>query len=378
MNNPLVFQPEEYQEFSIIFDIKIEDAINETLVFLISEFQAEYRTDINIVYSNENLTSIFYRDAHNNLYVFDRKRDYYEIKHNVKIMSIVYYLRTNKEQLIPKMIRHIGDYYDMVDRVSDNIQEYQREINSLYRKVYNFVSSSNILLDTSKIAKLLKSKFRIDFEDISDENNDKYKFTFNNITLTSPVEGSLRYKKIEVVHCVDNSTNNISMSICFHFPNGFSSGFLSPGIHWGINFHPHVSTRGTICYGNQREIVKELIRKRPKSWIEFYAAIMYEVLTTYNPDGPYRSLSGIGSDLRKIEGLWGKFSKYTNAEKQNYIYSILSQGTYSGVPAEEAQDLRSNGIPNSTDENTAVLNVGYIDEEDGTINELPETEENLV
>jgi len=154
----------------------------------------------------------------------------------------------------------------------------------------------------NRIAKKFNAKITLD--------NDMLVFTFFNVKSGNESEGYIKYKYISL-YC--NIPYPVTRETGFNFKRviygfrGFTYDSASP--IRGVGYlHPHVSTRGTICFGD-----------RLNDWINYVSTYNYgfmlelvnDSLNNYYPESPYSTVSQIKNKVKVLTKI------YKDAVKMN-------------------------------------------------------------
>ena len=229
------------------------------------------------------------------------------IRNYTKIPDIEKYIQCQNEEKIAELKRK--DAYRK-NNLLDNIKNYTESINKLKKEISDidkreYSSTFKNILDLPFIKSVVSgsshfkttSSLIVIFKDIVISYNNKH-YLFKNFTL------QVTPTKVYVIGVEDARGNYYSAKT-----NRFDN-----------NIHPHVNTDGVICHGS--EDTKRVDYETGKRDLYEYLYIIYNILSQYNPNSPYRSLDNFTSFVVTLKNESAKEIKETETELETITAAI--------------------------------------------------------
>lgn len=332
--NPIIISESVYKDVGLFLNTPVDKIIPVmSNVCIISSSEVYLRNDL-IKFYSDSWSVVYYTDTNGKICIYDPNGYLCQDTSYVNVFQativITCFLKfQNKLNNVYRTSKAYQNYKNKLVNELSLISGKSSDIISSYERIHALLFGA-VIIDVEKTAKYLKSKFKIDFSEIENDQHTIFMFTFNNVRCGNNIEGYIKYKKIEITLNVERKITSVN----FEIVNNLIMK-VSDNDRWGFYTHPHISNSGSICYGNMNDVVQDLLNKRPENWIEFYASILYQVITTYNPDTPFSSITRIMQNLNRVLKIWGRLSTGTVVERNNYIYNLLTgRGDSSSYPEE--------------------------------------------
>lgn len=318
LSQPYVPRTEELMFASLVLNVPMKDILKETAnrtsYLSANQFHALYSQlkirQYNFTYPRLNAGIYALNDK---IIVAERNFDspINFLPFNATAIACAYMLKKhNIDEILDRAYPMIAKQLSKHLKILYSIREYSISIDRAWEDFRDKMSTIILNLEPIdinyefRILKGLKKKYGITAE----MDSEFITFQFKNIEVGNDVEGRISYKRIDV----KVKRENLSVeSIEFEFPNGF---IYNTG--WDVNFfylHPHISTSGSICYGNQSTLLKNYISEQN---LEMFIDLLVETISGYNAGSseaqPYTSVTNIRRTLSSIDELFKGIEDLSN------------------------------------------------------------------
>uniref|UniRef100_A0A6H1ZKB3 Uncharacterized protein n=1 Tax=viral metagenome TaxID=1070528 RepID=A0A6H1ZKB3_9ZZZZ len=164
------------------------------------------------------------------------------------------------------------------------IRDYILSVESRYEAIKEVLSNARFLLNLPALRKAVNKR-----KGLMEVINNNIIITFHNIRSGNDIEGYIKYRKIRMVFNGNLTITNIQ----YHFSKFY---YDTDWLYVGC-LHPHVM--GTsMCWGNRTEDWG--LYCKAQAWV-FWVDLLRESLSSYNPAGPYRSVTNIRNDISQLQ-----------------------------------------------------------------------------
>lgn len=250
-------------------------------------------------------------------------------------MLLMYlYLKFNNVKQVKFIVNSFQHKLNKISDIQDSIDyNYSRILSEMESYFDLDKTDSSWIINFDSMAALIKKKFKVEvcLDDADEDNKIIISMLWKKLKVGNEVEGYVKYESIKIYLDVLNY-NIIKTQITFS-----ENLQLEATRDESLPFapHPHIGSKGFICFGNAKEYFNKLLEEKPKHWLEFLIGITTEAISTYNNGGgfnPYISVGNLSNNLKRLNSLWGSTNIIKESKTRISLILEYYRSGYSDVP----------------------------------------------